>query len=207
MKVHYCFFLAVLLSGCATRFSEFSPSTFSYKSSSTVDSLEYSLCFNILEKTGNTRYSKIEKKKNLELVAVRVVNHSSSPLMLTEENFKFLSGGFNIVYVTPEDYYLQVKRHPGYYFFWLFANPSYTKTTVTSGGYGSPHVNQKIIVIPLGIPIAIYNYALARNSNNHFRKNLQEYALLKKTLQPEEIVYGYIFSRKPINKDWVLQKK
>jgi hypothetical protein len=207
MKYFFALSSFLLLTGCASSYIATRPSEYAYKASSTVDSIEYALCFNVLQKTSNTRYANIEQKVNLRLVAVKLFNHTNSPIILTEENLKFMSGGFEVLYVTPDYYYQKVQRHPGYYFFWLFANPSFVKTTISSGGYGPPQISQKLIVIPIGIPIAILNFAIASNANKQFKQHLLDNALLNRTLQPNEYTYGYIFIRKPVNNDFLLQKK
>lgn len=175
-------FVLILISGCASTYKKFNVSNFPYKDLHLEnEKLAYTARQGVMYNTKNYKYARKEQKDGYTLVAFKIVNRSNAPINVSDLAFS-CGGTAAITPISFDEYIKNNKQKPGLY--WLYAG------LVSPNPFtGKKNLHK---VIPIGIAPAVINFALAQRANNLMKKNLAEYDLSNKVLQPNDTVYGIL---------------
>jgi hypothetical protein len=191
----------LMLSQCAGPYYSSDPSKFQYKTLHNTEQFEYYMIDDVLAKSKNKRFAKKEKKQGLRMMAVKIKNITDSSIILSETNLKIDQPQENYSVIPPAHFYDKTKKNTSLYLIWGLAFFTYGKTEINTNAYGTPSADFTTVIVPIGIPIAIINMLISDKANKNYKKNLEQYNLLGKTLNPGEEVYGFVFIDNPHKKD------
>ncbi|MEQ9264849.1 MAG: hypothetical protein RLN81_06480 [Balneolaceae bacterium] len=175
-----CSFL--ILTSCASSYKSINPERVQYGTRIMESGIEFSYKYNVLKESGNKKYAKKEDKKNLQLVAVRVTNRSDSQIIF-EEDVTLYAGGRMLRPIDPDIIKSQLKQNAPLYLLysllWLQISSCEDNECDTTN-------------LPIGVPIALGNMAVAGSANGKLLEELNEYDILDRPINPGETVYGII---------------
>ncbi len=175
----------LLLTSCATSYKQIKPYKLNYSGNSGTNEVEFSYQTNVLTTSGNKKYANKENKNDISIVAVRIINNSSEEITLGK-NASIQSNYAPVRLLSPTQITSKIKQNAGAYLLYLLLTPMELQV----------QVNDKIdtynIGYVIGPAISLLNIANASGANSAFGKELSEFSLLDKTIQPGETVYGLV---------------
>ncbi|MGL4629944.1 MAG: hypothetical protein ACRCVT_01965 [Leadbetterella sp.] len=183
------FIILLALSGCASRYRMIKPSQLNYVNKTDEKKIELSYKYAVLKEAKNRKLAKKERKKGLEVIAVKITNQSDSTLIIGKNAGIFI--GNNQVQLLEPDYVQnKIKQHVlGYIPYALFTFTTLTVTVQNENRYSS---NQYPIGYVLGPSLMLGNMAVAGVANSKFKNELIENNLMNKEIKKGETVYGLI---------------
>src|SRR5438128_1800207 len=84
--------LVIVSSSCASSYKAIKPANFNYQISTTHESVDFLYKYNVLSERGNRKYSKKESRKNIIVVAVKIVNNADKSFVFGDD-MKVYSNG------------------------------------------------------------------------------------------------------------------
>lgn len=173
---------AMLMLGCASTYKTFNAEQFPYKEYKTEnEKFDYTTRQGVMFNTGNKNIAKRELKKDgYTLVAIKIVNKSNIPLNIKDFNFS-CGGSTKIIPISSEEYIKKTKQKAGLY--WLYAG------IVSPNPFGKGNLHK---VIPVGVIPAVTNFGIALRANKKMKKNIAQYDLSNKTIQPKDTIIGIL---------------
>jgi len=178
--------ISVLLFSCASGYKEVSPNTQNYLS--TVESsgvlLEYK--YDVITKK---KYYKKEKKKGVNVAAIKITNNSGRDLLVGESLLLVDSKGVNLQLSSKENTYDALRQQSGFYFLYLLLTPM--QVGASTNQYGEVE-NGAPIGLAIGPGLSLGNFFVARSANKKFKAELMEYDFHGKTIKNGETIYGII---------------
>ena len=172
---------AILLSSCAGSFKSINPSTFQYSTQAEKSDAELYYKYDVLRERENKKYSRKELKAGVRIVAVRITNKSGKPMKMGE-NAKIYSGNSEVRLWPPDLTYKKIKQKVPFYLFYLLLTP--TELTVNEDSFPIGYI--------LGPGLAVGNVTVASSANSRLKKELIDFDLYGKTINPGETAYGLI---------------
>ncbi|HQG37800.1 MAG TPA: hypothetical protein PLK15_01605 [Chitinophagales bacterium] len=172
--------------------------------------ISYSIRQGVLYNMRNFFFARREMKKNLSLVALKIVNNSDTAININD--LKFTCGALlPIQQMEVKDYFNAVKQKPALY--WLYSlgavvypKPAVYRDPVTDIQYPKPNNSKKFIKngkqfipIPIGLPIAAANYAIAYRSNKKMLLDFQLLNLTNRIVQPHDTIQGILMFKNTAN--------
>lgn len=172
--------------------------------------ISYSIRQGVLYNMRNFFFARREMKKNLSLVALKIVNNSDTAININD--LKFTCGALlPIQQMEVKDYFNAVKQKPALY--WLYSlgavvypKPAVYRDPVTDIQYPKPNNPKKFIKngkqfipIPIGLPIAAANYAIAYRSNKKMLLDFQLLNLTNRIVQPHDTIQGILMFKNTAN--------
>ena len=180
-KYLYPLICAILLSGCAGSFKSINPSTFQYGTQAERSDADLYYKYDVLRERGNKKYSRKEFRAGVRIVAVRITNTTGKPLLMGE-NARIYTGNSEVRLWPPDLIFKKIKQKVPFYFFYLLLTPTILETNDDSFPIG----------LILGPGLTAGNVAVASTSNSRLKKELMDFDLYGKTIQPGETAYGLI---------------
>ncbi|MBD1397068.1 hypothetical protein H9Q13_07810 [Pontibacter sp. JH31] len=183
--------LAGLMSGCASSYKPIVPQNINYtaKTESNDVLLEYK--YDVLLERGNKKYAKREKKKFVQVAAVKITNNSYETITLGEDS-KFLAGNNSFTPLDPTVSHSQLKQGvPIYLLYLLFSNGKLITEETYVNGMKTGEKSFPIGLI-VGPGLTLYNMLKAGNANKQFLAEMQQYHISNKQVRPGETVYGLV---------------
>lgn len=182
--IHYGLMLALifLLSGCAQSYYALNPRRLTYTASNNLEDIKLDYRYNILSETGNKKMSKKERKHNVKLVAVKITNNTDNVITIGK-NAAFFSGNSMIYPMDALTTKNSLKQSVPSHLFYLLLTPL---TFSVNGSKPFP------IGLILGPVISGGNMLAAGGANNKLYKELTEYDLLFRNIEPGETVCGLV---------------
>ncbi|MBP8783118.1 MAG: hypothetical protein KBG96_02705, partial [Paludibacter sp.] len=92
--------LVMLLNGCAQPYKLIKPQKLNYYASNEHDQIGLYYQYDILRKTGNKKFANNERRKDLKLVAIKVINNSNRTINIGN-NAAFFNGNKMIYPLDP----------------------------------------------------------------------------------------------------------
>jgi hypothetical protein len=192
LKALFCVLcIAVLLSGCAGSYRTINPESLPYQQqqSNTDAAVQVGYHYNILTELGNKKFARKEKKKNLNLVAVKITNNTDRTLIFGKDIFLRSEGQL----VSPVSYMrtFRTLKHktPLFLLYLPLIHLNVTTVEQTHSGYKQRFYPVGLIVGPI---LSFGNMLKAHSNNKKFLKELKAHKLQDKEIQPGETVYGLI---------------
>jgi hypothetical protein len=202
--------LILLVSSCARPYRKINMSAVPFNEFRSDQNISYSIRQGVLYNMRNFFFARREMKKNLSLVALKIVNNSDTAININD--LKFTCGALlPIQQMEVKDYFNAVKQKPALY--WLYSlgavvypKPAVYRDPVTDIQYPKPNNSKKFIKngkqfipIPIGLPIAAANYAIAYRSNKKMLLDFQLLNLTNRIVQPHDTIQGILMFKNTAN--------
>lgn len=193
MKIYQAFLFALfpIIIGCASTYKPIQPDMLQYGGETTLDSITFKYKYNVLGEKGNKKYSKKEKKKGFNLVAIQVINNSSSSLNLNQQ-VDLLCEGNNITPLQLSIAGRKLRQRAETYLLYSLLVISYTTGRLVGNSAGGISVQTTTNYYPVGLPIGLVNFFVALYANKKFRNELQTYDIWDKTIAPHQTLNGLV---------------
>lgn len=178
--------LSLVFFGCASGYRSLRPTSTYYQTTSEVSGLEFSYRMGVLSEHRNKKYAKREGIKAIRVVAVKLVNNSGQTLVVGED-FRFFSGNSEVVLLEPRIVHRELRQGVPIYLLYLLLSPIQLYVADESG-----NVETYPIGLFLGPGIAFGNMLGAGSANQNFLRELTQYNVINKTIDPGQTVFGLI---------------
>ncbi|MDD3078664.1 MAG: hypothetical protein PHH37_06135 [Paludibacter sp.] len=172
----------LLLSSCAQSYYALSPEKTTYIASNNLNDINLHYRYDILNESGNRKLSKKEKKQNIKIVAVKIINNTDHIINIGN-NAAFFSGNTLIYPMDAISIRNNIKQSVPSYLWYLLLSPL---TFSFNGSDPAP------IGLLLGPGIAGGNMLVAGTANKSFYNELTKYDILNRDIQVGETVYGIV---------------
>jgi hypothetical protein len=170
-----------VLVGCATTYKPIHPPTLNYSPQVFTEGIGVSYVYEVLRDSRNKKYARQEARKGYKLVAVKITNGTTAPLILSE-NAKFFSGTKEVFPMSPQAFSGAVRQQEIKFLWYILLN-------FVSFEDGNKSIPVGLVLAPL---LGAGNVWFAYSANNKMRKELEDYNLLDREIQQGETVHGLI---------------
>lgn len=175
-----CFVLIIsILTGCASIYRPLNPARENLTFSQSNDCLTYSYKYDMLAIANNRKYDRKARARGIQLVIAEITNNTSQPISF-RDNLLMYMGNQQLTPIEPLLVYKKVHQTiPGYLAYLLLWITIYDE-------------NGKGPVIPIGLPIFLFNTALALSANSAFRTELVNNDLTSVQIAPGQTRRGIL---------------
>lgn len=180
--------LTLLFSSCASSYKTVRPENLLFNAASQTDNINFNYKYDVYTETGNKKYAKKEKKKLVQVVAVKITNNTGRAIDATQD-LQFFVGQQQIMPMSPEVVHNQIKQSTASHLLYLLLLPVQLTTTESVNGMETERSSFPIGVI-LGPALAGLNMAISATANKNMLNDLQTYNLANRKILPGETVYG-----------------
>jgi hypothetical protein len=171
--------------GCAASYRPINPPTLNYYSNDFQDGVGFSYKYDVLKEKGNKKYAKKEDKRNIRIVAIKLINNTDTTINIGRD-LLFYSGQNQLNLMDPLTIKNSIKQVVPGYLPYLFL--TLLQLNVSDG----QTVESYPIGLVIGPAITIGNMAVAGSSNTSLFEELNEYNIIFKDIKKGETVYGII---------------
>lgn len=176
------FAIIFVLFGCARGYRTINPTRIIYSPSNNLDDIALEYRYDIFNDAGNKKIIKKEQKKNIKLVAVKITNNTDKVINIGG-NAAFFNGNSMLYPLDAISIKKNLKQSTPSYLLYLLLSPL---TLSVNGSDPFP------IGLILGPAISGGNMLIASNANNNFYKELVEYDILHRDIEPGKTVFGLV---------------
>jgi hypothetical protein len=178
-------------------------SSIPFKDYRTENKISYSVKQGVMYNMKDFFIAKKEQKKNVSLMAFKIVNKTELPININDLQFS-CGAAVPIMPVRIEEYYNTVKQKAELYWlysagFAVYPKPAVYKDPATLIQYNKPDNPRKFIKkgkqyipLPFGLPIAAANYGIAYKANKKMLHDIQMLDLTNKVIQPNDSIQGIL---------------
>ncbi|MEI6947419.1 hypothetical protein V9K67_09525 [Paraflavisolibacter sp. H34] len=177
-----CLGILFLMASCAATYKKINPSSLSYP---VIEKSNFSYKYNVLKAAGNRKLAKKEVKRNMQIVAVQLINNTGRPLKY-QQNFRIYSGSSEVTLLDPATAAASIKQSVPSYLLYLLLTPLRLNISTETKSSSTP------IGLVIGPAIAAGNMAVAATANKRFRQELIDHSLLEREIQVGETFRGLI---------------
>jgi len=179
-------YLAILLlSGCAASYRPINPPTINYTSHTLNDGISFSYKYDVLNEKRNRKYYRKEYSRRIKVVAVKITNNTNEAINIGTD-VTFHCGYKQVQLMEPRVIKNYIKQSSASYLFYLLLTP--LKLNI----FNETDVKTYSIGYVIGPGLAFGNMAVAGNANTILQKELYEYDITHRIIEPNETVYGII---------------
>lgn len=208
MRTKLIYFLTALLiiSSCARPYRKINMTAIPFKENRIENKISYSVRQALMFNTKNYFYAKRELKKDLSLMAFKIINNTDTAININDLQFS-CGATIPIAPTRKEDYYNDVKQKAGLY--WLYSvgfmvYPKPAIMTVKDAFGNNVQINKpdnpkklikngkQYIPIPFGLPVAAANFGIAFKANKRLKHDLEFLDLKDKVIQPHDSILGIL---------------
>ncbi|MCJ8164537.1 hypothetical protein MKJ04_06735 [Pontibacter sp. E15-1] len=180
--------MLLLCSSCASNYKLLSPEGIYYNAQTEDNGLLFNYKYDVYALSNNKKYAKKEKRKMLQVVAVKITNNTDR-ILDTSQDIRYFIGQQQVMPLAPEMVHSQIKQSVPSYLLYLLLFPVQITTTSQTNGM---EIEQNSF--PIGLILApgltILNMSIAGSANKQMLGDLQRYNLANRKLLPGETVYG-----------------
>jgi hypothetical protein len=182
---------------CASSYKSISPETLEYHNHSTNDKIEFSYHYDVLTESKNKKYAKHELKNNLNLVAVKITNHTGHDINPMTDAVFYIDNtpAYFVDQRTTEN---KIKQGVPIYLLYLLLSPA-TITTSSSSTDGAQSSNSFPVGLIIGPALTATNMIVAGSANKSFKEEIEQYSLYRQ-VHDGETIFGLVAFR-DIGKD------
>lgn len=177
----------LLFNGCAGIYKEIKPSAVNYNNNSLTDGIGFSYKYDVLNERGNIKYAKIERKKGVKLIAVKITNNYDTTLNIGRD-IVFYSGIDQLTLLNPYILKQLLKQQSAGYLFYLLLTP----LTVNSLDYRGNVMQTYPVGLVVGPGLTAVNIFSAVNANRMMTRELWENNVINRDIKSGETIYGII---------------
>jgi hypothetical protein len=193
-----CLFFALpFFLSCASSYKSISPETLEYHNHSTNDKIEFSYHYDVLTESKNKKYAKHELKNNLNLVAVKITNHTGHDINPMTDAVFYIDNK-PVYFVDQRITEDKIKQGVPIYLLYLLCSPI-TITTSSSSMDGAQSSNSFPVGLIIGPALTATNMIVAGSANKSFKGEIEQYTLYRQ-VHDGETIFGLIAFR-DIGKD------
>ncbi len=182
MKSLYIFLFVVFISSCARPYRKIKMTDIPFNEYRDENSISYSVRQGVMYNLKNLFYAKREFKKDVNLIAFKIINKTDLPLNINDLQF-YCGAALPLIPISKEDYYNTIKQKAALY--WLYSPGVVVYPRPPKG-------SKKFIPLPFGIPIAAVNYGVALKANKKLQNDLNLLDLRNKVIQPKDSIEGIL---------------
>jgi hypothetical protein len=183
--------LVSLLSSCASSYKAIVPENINYTAKTENNQVLLEYKYDVLLERRNKKYAKREKKRFIQVAAVKITNNSYETITLGEQTH-FLAGNNSFTPLEPSVAHSQLKQGvPIYLLYLLMSNGKLITEENYVNGVKTSEKSFPIGLI-LGPGLTLYNMIKAGNANQQFLAEMQRYHTPGKQVQPGKTVYGLV---------------
>jgi len=205
MKTKFLYIITalIIISGCARPYHKVNMTTIPFKENREENKISYSVRQGLMYNTRNFFYAKREQKKDIGLMAFKIVNKSELPINVNDLQFS-CGASVPIAPTTRDEYYKAVKQKAALYWlysvgFAVYPKPAVITDPITGAQYNKPNNPKKLIKngkqfipLPFGLPVAAINFGIAFKANKKMKKDLDMLDLTNKVIQPGDSILGIL---------------
>ncbi len=181
-NIFYLFIAIVLISSCARPYRKINMASIPFKDFREETKINYAVRQGVLYNMKNFFYAKKEQKKNVNLIAFKIINKTELPLNINDLLFS-CGASVPIMPIKTEEFFNIVKQKAGLY--WLYSAGVIVYPRPPKG-------SNKFIPLPFGLPIAAANYGIAYKANKKMSADLKLLDLTNKVIQPFDSIQGIL---------------
>ncbi len=179
---------SIILSSCATGYVSIEPKNQNYTSSDKQNNVKIEYKYNVLKK----KYAKKEIKKNINVVAMKIINNSENDLIFGNNINITNADGTKINLLDNKQIFKPLKQNVATYFLYLLLTPINFFTT-SSDEYGRQETTSSVpIGLVIGPGVTALNTITAASANKKFKKEIQAENLKGKTIKKGDTITGII---------------
>jgi len=202
-RIIFLLIAILIISSCARPYRKINMTSIPFKENRVENKISYSVRQGLMYNTRNFFYAKKEQKKDLSLMAIKIINKSELPININDLQFS-CGASVPIAPIRKEDYYNAIKQKAGLYWlysvgFMVYPKPAVTKDPVTGVQTNQPNNPKKFIKngkqyipLPFGLPVAAANYGIAYRANKKLKNDLEYLDLANKVIQPGDSIFGIL---------------
>ncbi|MDB5226264.1 MAG: hypothetical protein JWN78_457 [Bacteroidota bacterium] len=180
IKILYLLIAILLISSCARPYRKINISSIPFKENREEFNISYSVRQGVLYNMKDFFYAKKEMKKNMSLIAFKIVNKSELPLRVSDLQFS-CGASVPIAPIKVDEFYNELKQKAALY--WLYS----VGVMPFRRGPAKPW-----IYLPFGIVMAGANFGIAYRANKKFKTDLNLLDLTNKIIQPGDSIRGVL---------------
>lgn len=188
LKTKHLLFASILFfCSCATKYHPINFSDVNFGTKSEKSEVELYYRYDIMSSSKNPRQANKELRKDMKVVALKIVNNTSQEITIGE-NAKFYADGKELALMPANEMNRQLKQGVIPYAGYLLLSPikfSYDK----DNGKKTVEIFGGAVI---GTALAAGNIYIASKANKALKKDLEKYSLVKKNILPGETIYGLI---------------
>lgn len=173
-----------------------------FKDFKSDENIRYATRQNVLYNMRDYFFARRELKKDLSLVAVRIIN--TGDVAININDLKFTCGSLlPIQQIGIHEYYNAIQQKPELY--WLYSAGAivYPRPAVYKDGFGDQQPKpdnpkkfikngKQFIPLPFGLPVAAANYTIAYKANKKMLLDFQLLDITNRVIQPHDSIQGII---------------
>lgn len=180
--IFYLFIAVVFISSCARPYRKINMSAIPFKDFREETKISYSIRQGVLFNMKDIFFARREQKKNMSLMAFKIVNKTDLPININD--LQFSCGATTPISTIPiSDFYNAVKQKSGLYWLYSVGVVVYPRP---------PKGSNKYIPLPFGLPMAAANFAIAYKANKKMQQDFQMLDLTNKVIQPHDSIQGIL---------------
>lgn len=185
--------ITILLTGCATGYKDINPTKLSYVAE---ESHEKGIKIFYKPDVLIKKYAKKERKKDVNVLAVKMINSSEEVLVLND-NLKITDiTGNTLQLLDNNEIYKPLKQNVATYLLYLLLTPLNFYTSSTNQ-YGETQQDSSFpLGLILGPGITATNMIIASSANKRFKNDINTFNLKNKTIRPGDTLHGIIGIKK-----------
>ena len=176
----------LLFCSCAARYRAINPTAAHYSEIESNSNFTYK--YNVLRQAGNKKLAKKEDKRNIRVVAVKIVNNTGQTLRYGQ-NYKIYAGTREALLLDPETASRAIRQTVPTYLLYLLLTPM--RLNIDNGDDSKSYPIGYVI----GPAITAGNVAVAATANKRFRQELTDHDILEREIRNGETFYGLITIR------------
>lgn len=178
------------LTSCAGLYRPINPPHVNYTNNTVNEGISFSYRYDVLREIGNKKYAKKERKHGLKVVAIKLTNNYDVPFKIGSDLVLY-TGENPVGMLDPMIAKRLLKQSAPTYLLYLLLTDLQLYSTDSYG-----RVTESVpIGLALGPGIALGNLATAASSNKKLQRELIEYNIAGREIQPGETIYGLIVIR------------
>lgn len=182
--------IAVGMTSCAGSYHSINPQPLPYGyAPKTNAQVQLGFHYNVLTEHRNKKFARKERKKNIQLVAVKVTNTTDRSLTFGQD-MQMYAGGMPVVPLDQQITYKSLRQQAPLFLLYLLFTPMQFTTTEVQNGQVTQ--NSFPLGLILGPGLALGNMLVANGNNKKFEQDLNTYDLTNRQIAPGETVYGLV---------------
>ena len=201
-SILYTVLLLLLVSSWARPYRKINMASVPFKDFREDDRISYSVRQGVLYNMKDYFFARRELKKDMSLVAVKIINKSDSVININDLDFT-CGAILPVSRIGVHEYYNAIKQKPGLYWLYAAGVAIYPKPAVYTDAAGvqqpKPDNSKKLIKngkqlipLPFGLPVAAANYGISYKANKKMLLDFQLLDLSNRVIQPHDSIQGIL---------------